>query len=263
MLLEALGVELIPLYAEPTGAFPRNPEPTSDRLGELCQAVVEHGAHVGFAQDPDADRLAIVDEAGRCLGEEYTFVLCARNLLRRQVDPRLTKLVANLSTSRMINDVAEPLGAEVLRSAVGEANVVGRMLAEDALAGGEGNGGIIWPQVGLIRDSLLGMALLLESLAVESATVSDLVTQVPAYALLREKLPLGSASVETLYEQVRAEFTDATLDERDGVRVDWPDRWLHVRPSNTEPIVRLIAEARDRAAAEGLLRWAREAVGPG
>ncbi len=272
LLLDRLGCEVTHLYAEPTGDFPRPPEPVREQLGELCQAVVDHGAAIGFAQDPDADRLAIVDESGRYIGEEYTLALCARHVLatravgegksesvKPQTATENTKtteattegksvgpvMVANLSTSRMLNDIAATYGATVARTPVGEANVAHAIQTHGAIVGGEGNGGIIWPCVVHVRDSLVGMALMLEMLATQKQALSAIVEDSPAYAIVKEKVELNAANRDIpgqLAEVLPPKFTEQAIDLQDGVRIDWPDRWVHVRASNTEPILRLIAE---------------------
>lgn len=259
-LLEALGVQVIHLYSEPTGRFPHTPEPTAANLTGLCDAVKLHKATIGFAQDPDADRLAIVDENGRYIGEEYTLALCARQILdkhRGSLNAADASVVANLSTSRMIDDVVASIGGKVIRTPVGEANVVLTMKQENALVGGEGNGGIIWPKIGFIRDSLAGIALMLEMLAQTGQSLSQIVDSTPAYEIVKDKIPIKDGMAEQAQNAMLEHFKDATLDTQDGVRVDKDDRWLHVRASNTEPILRIIAEAPDRKAAEQLISEAR------
>lgn len=254
LLAEALGCDLLHLGAEPGGVFSHPPEPTREHLTGLCGAVIQHHADVGFAQDPDADRLAIVDERGRYIGEEYTLTLAAQSLLSiPAVSGRPDRvMVANLSTSRMIDDIAGRYGARVIRTAVGEANVVEAMKKEqrtghDVVLGGEGNGGVIWPQVTYVRDSLSAMALVLALMARTGKTVSQLVNEIPAYAIEKRKVDLArkedaAPAVDALARQYSGR---ALIDRQDGVRIDWPDRraWLHVRASNTEPIMRLIAES--------------------
>ena len=257
MLLEALGCDLVHLNGERTGTFAHTPEPTERNLQGLAAAVRERaagmGTHaprlVGFAQDPDADRLAIVDERGRYIGEECTLALCARRILARSGP---VALAANLSTSRMIDDIAARVpGARVTRSAVGEANVVAAMRATGATLGGEGNGGVIWPPVCLVRDSLSAMALVLELMAAEGKPLSTLVSELPAYAMVKRTLDLGAvggvAAVPGLLRKVadaHASTAGASVSTIDGVRIDVPDGWVHFRASNTEPIMRIIAEGR-------------------
>lgn len=253
-LMESLGCELIHLHADGSGVFPHVPEPTEDNLRGFAAEVSARGADLGFAQDPDADRLAIIDERGRYIGEEYTLVLAAMALLggdRAASVP--VNLVANLSTSRMIDDVAARLGARVHRAAVGEANVVSVMKQVAALLGGEGNGGVIWPEVTLIRDSLGAMALALGLMAREGKPLSALVASIPAYAIEKRKIDLKPGLSERALSAAEHIFTgpEVRIDRQDGVRLDFPapgpgskgSAWLHVRASNTEPILRLIAEA--------------------
>ena len=260
-LLEALGVELIHLYGQPTGQFPHEPEPTRENLTGLCDAVVEHEADVGFAQDPDADRLAIVDDQGRYIGEEYTLVLACLRLLDRADRPDKPVLAANLSTSRMIDDVAASAGGSVVRTAVGEANVAHAIRSQNAMAGGEGNGGVIWPKVVCVRDSLVGMALVLELLAGQGQPLSRIVDALPRYAIVKDKTAIDPQVQDHFVAALQQRYQDQRIDLQDGVRIDWPDRWVHVRASNTEPILRLIAESRDEAQALTILDEVRSAIG--
>ncbi len=264
LLLEKLGVQVIHLYAEPTGLFPHPPEPTKQNLTGLGAAVRREQADAGFAQDPDADRLALVDEQGTYIGEEYTLALSVWHLLeKRQAAAQApgAVLAANLSTSRMIDDVAHQYGATVVRTPVGEANVAAAMRQHQAYAGGEGNGGVIFPPVGYIRDSLTGIALVCEMLARRQMPLSQVVGAIPSYAIVKDKVDAAPALMASLAQRMRQAFAAQKLDTQDGVRVDWPDRWVHVRPSNTEPIVRLIAEARDEGAAQALIAQAKHALG--
>lgn len=253
LLLQELGVELVHLFAEPTGRFPHPPEPTGEHLKGLCEAVKQHHADVGFAQDPDADRLAIVDDRGRYIGEEYTLVLAALNVLNRPNCPKPPVVVANLSTSRMLNDITTRFKGRVVRTPVGEANVAAAVRQHAAVIGGEGNGGVIWPPVVHVRDSLSGMALVAELLAREGRPLSAIVDEIPAYAIVKEKTDILPGTAGRHIDALRKHFSSQAIDLQDGLRVDWPDRWIHVRPSNTEPIVRIIAEARDQHTAEGLI----------
>ncbi|MFN3167866.1 MAG: phosphoglucosamine mutase [Phycisphaeraceae bacterium] len=255
-LLHALGVKLYHLYAEPTGDFPHTPEPTKDNLTELCEQTAKLGADVGFAQDPDADRLAIVDEQGAYIGEEYTLALCALHKLKPG-----DAVAANLSTSRMVDDIAEKVGGRVIRTPVGEANVTAGMRDHGCTLGGEGNGGIIDNRVSQVRDSLIGMAYVLELLASRWQTLSAICAEIPAYAIVKDKADIDPAVLETMPQKMQAAFADQTIDLQDGVRVDWDDKWVHVRPSNTEPIIRIIAEASDEAEAKALVQKVRDALG--
>ncbi len=257
LMLEALGVELVHLYGEPTGQFPHEPEPTKQNLVELGEQVKRHAADVGFAQDPDADRLAVVDEKGRYIGEEYTLALAALHVLSRTPGPA----AANLSTSRMLDDIAGKFGCPVHRTAVGEANVAARMRQERAVIGGEGNGGVIWPPVVHVRDSLAGMGLILELLASTGKTLSQLTADFPSYAIVKDKLDIAPGIKDKILPTLSKLDPSARVDTQDGVRLDWPDRWVHVRPSNTEPILRLIAEAREEAQARDAIARVRSALG--
>lgn len=259
-------------YAD--GVFTHTPEPTRENLGGLCKAVRRTKAGIGFAQDPDADRLAIVDERGRYIGEEYTLALAAESVLSAIADGARRGrgdlvLAANLSTSRMIDDIATRYGARVVRTAVGEANVVEAMKREKAaghrvVLGGEGNGGIIWPEVTYVRDSLSGMALVLALMARTGKTVSELVAGIPVYAIEKRKVEIArKEDAGPAAEKIARAYRDQKIDRQDGVRVDWPDRraWLHVRASNTEPIMRLIAEAPTQAEAAAILDEAARLIG--
>jgi phosphomannomutase len=258
-LLEALGCELTHLGSEPDGDFWHTPEPTAANLTGLCEAVREHGADIGCAQDPDADRLALVDEQGRYIGEEYTLVLAAWRVL---LDAPGATLVANLSTSRMIDDLAARFGATVHRSAVGEANVAALMREHGSIVGGEGNGGVILPAITFVRDSLSGMALVLDLMRREDKTLSALVDEIPRYVLIKEKVDLvGPADLDPALARMRAAFPGAKIDDFDGVRIDLPEGWAHLRPSNTEPIARIIVEATTEDAARGLVERVRAATG--
>ncbi len=260
MLLDQFGVARVHLYEEPTGQFPHNPEPTRENLTELADAVAQHGGHVGFAQDPDADRLAIVDEKGQYIGEEYTLALCAMHLLGKPDTPRVA--VANLSTSRMLDDIAEAAGATVIRTPVGEANVAAGMRNHGATVGGEGNGGIILNTVSQVRDSLIGMAVILEMLAERQQPLSNIVASTPSYAIQKDKIDIATlpGGASAVLDWAKRHYADQQLDDQDGVRVDWEDRWIHLRASNTEPILRVIAEASDEQAAAALIDEAKAGI---
>jgi len=263
-LLESLGVEeILHLGAEDTGIFPHSPEPTKENLsqpGGLCDGVRENESDVGFAQDPDADRLAIIDERGNYIGEEYTLALGVQAILEaerlRGATTNGMTIVTNLSTSRMVEDVAASFGARVIRTAVGEANVVEVMKKEGSVAGGEGNGGVIWPRVTYVRDSLSAMALTLWLMSPagggkgKKRKLSDIIRAMPSYAIEKRKVDLGKKEdAAPAIAAISKHFAAERLDTQDGVRVDMMTgpmagkAWLHVRASNTEPIMRLIAEA--------------------
>jgi len=247
-LLRRLGVRVTELYCEPTGRFGRRPEPTPAHLGDLCAQVREQGADVGFATDPDADRLGLVTEQGTPLSEEYTLALAADFLLGRHSGP----VVVNLSTTRAMDDVCRKHGVPLHRTPVGEANVVGRMLEVDAVIGGEGNGGVILPALHAGRDALVGMALILQSMAEGETALSRLHAGLPQYSMVKRSQPLARpVSDAELAELVRSEFS-GPIDTSDGVKVTLPEGWIHLRRSNTEPIVRAIAESEDAATAESL-----------
>jgi len=253
-LLERLGCVTTAVNLDPDGRFPRPPEPVAENLGELERLVLGAGAAVGFAVDPDVDRLALVSESGKAIGEDYTLALAARLVLRH----RKGKVVTNLSTSRILEDVAAEAGTEVIRAPVGEVNVAVKMRETGAPIGGEGNGGVILSEIHLGRDAPVGAALLLQLLHEEGRALSKIVGSLPRYVIVKDKLDRPNASLSTVYEAMRAAFPDAAVDTQDGLRLSWPDRWVHVRPSGTEPIVRVIAEAPTAVEAKELVRRSRE-----
>ncbi len=247
-LLRDLGCELVTLGAAADGLYERPPEPTVENLKQIPAIVKAVGADVGFVQDPDADRLAILDDSGRYIGEECTLVLSALRLLK----DRPGVVVANLSTSRMIDDVAHSLGSSVIRSPVGEYHVVRAMLDNQAVLGGEGNGGVIDPRVGFVRDSFVAMAVTLDLLATQKVPLSKIVDRLPSYKMVKTKFATDRPITAEALDHVREQFPDAKADLRDGLRLDWDQRWVHVRGSNTEPIIRVISEATDAAIAQEL-----------
>jgi phosphomannomutase len=260
-LLERLGCRVTGINLEPDGRFPRPPEPIPANLGELEALVRDCGADVGFATDPDVDRLALVDETGRAIGEDYTLALATALVLSRDAGA-LGPVVTNLSTSRIVDDVAAERGVAVVRAPVGEVNVALRMRAEKAPIGGEGNGGVIVPALHLGRDAPAGAALIVQLLAdARGETVSQIIGHWPRYHNVKDKLarPVdgGGAALDGVYDALRHAFPDASVDTQDGLRLAWPDAWLHVRPSGTEPIVRVIAEAPTDTRAQGLVTRAR------
>jgi phosphomannomutase len=253
-LLEALGCEAIVLGGEPDGLFEHPPEPTAENLETVCRRVAESQVDVGFCQDPDADRLAIIDAAGRYLGEEYTLAICLDHVLQLRPGP----VVINCATSRMNEDIARKHGATLFRTAVGEANVVEVMLAQTAIFGGEGNGGPINPQVGYVRDSFVGMATALEAMALRGKTIAELADDLPRYEIHKTKMAVDREKIAAGLEALAQRFPDARADYQDGLRLDFGDRWLLVRASNTEPIVRAIAEAKTHEEAVRLCAQAAE-----
>jgi len=263
-LLDRLGCRVSGINLEADGLFPRAPEPVPENLGELGRLVRSSGAAIGLAVDPDVDRLALVDETGRPIGEDYTLAFAVRAVLDRcsSLDRGSGKakhptVVVNLSTSLVVEDAARAGGARLLRAPVGEANVARAIRDEGAVIGGEGNGGVIFPALHIGRDAPLGVALILHLLATTEVTVSSLVAASPRYTIVKAKGPRGP-ELRPMYDRLRERFRDAEPDERDGLRLAWQDRWLHVRPSGTEPIVRLIAEAPTAEDAERLVAAARE-----
>lgn len=253
-LLELLGCEVHAINVETDGRFPRPPEPIPENLGDLERLVAVSGAQIGFATDPDVDRLAVVSEEGSAIGEDYTLAFAARVVLRH----RKGHVVTNLSTSRVLDDAAADHGQRVVRAPVGEVNVAVRIRSEGAVIGGEGNGGVILPELHLGRDAPLGVALLLQLLVEDPRTVSQIVAGSPRYAIIKDKLARPDAPLDTVYAALRAAFPDAEADTQDGLRLGWPDRWVHVRPSGTEPVVRVIAEAPSRGEAQRLVDRGRE-----
>ena len=252
-LLERLGCMTTSINLEPDGRFPRPPEPVAENLGELERLVLDTRADVGLAVDPDVDRLALVSEDGKAIGEDYTLALAAKLVLRYRKGP----VVINLSTSRVVDDVAIAAGAPVIRAAVGEVNVATRMRSEQAAIGGEGNGGVILPELHLGRDAPLGIAILLQLMVEEGRPLSSIVNDHPRYVIVKDKLDRPDASLTAVYDALRSAFPGAAADTQDGLRLAWEDRWVHVRPSGTEPIVRVIAEAPTAAEARELVARSR------
>ncbi len=248
-LLEALGAEVVSVNTIPNGSFPRGAEPIAENLDKLCQLVKDSGADVGFAQDMDADRLAVVNERGEPIGEENTLVLASRFVIGKTPGA----LVANLSTTSAMNDLAKKFDCALHRSKIGEANVTELMQSVGAVIGGEGNGGVIYPRINFCRDSHVGMALILHLLAGIGRSISDLVGDLPRYTMIKEKLDCPSDKISEALKLVRRDYSGEQLDLRDGVKVSFADGWLHVRGSNTEPIIRLIAEATSEVRAREIL----------
>ena len=257
MLLERLGCKLVHLNGEPTGQFAHKPEPIAQNLTDLGAQIPAAGAQVGFAQDPDADRLVVVDETGAFIGEEYTLALATAFVL----SGRTGTIATNMVTSRMVDDIAAAAGCSVVRSPTGEANVVEAMQREGCLFGGEGNGGVIDPRVVPVRDSLVGMAMVLQFMAQTGQSVSELVAAIPRYTMLKDKMTCPADLATKVIGAARARFAgepDARVDESDGLRVDIADGWVSVRASNTEPIIRVTTEAADPARAQALQQELRD-----
>jgi phosphomannomutase len=240
-LLKALGVKQVTeLYCQPTGHFPHNPEPLPENLGAISTRVIETGADLGIVVDPDVDRLALVTENGDMFGEEYTLVAVADYVLQQQKG----NTVSNLSSSRALQDITEKHGGSYYASAVGEVNVVEKMKEVDAVIGGEGNGGVIYPGLHYGRDALVGIALLLSYLAQKQVSLSELKLSYPAYAISKNKIELGKDDqLEPLFDHLKKQYSSYPVSTIDGVKIDFEDGWVHLRPSNTEPIIRVYAES--------------------
>ncbi len=254
-LLRRLGVECTPLGCGMSGDFPHDPEPTPAHLAELCATVERTGANLGFAVDPDVDRLALVDENGRALSEELTLALATDFLLAHESGP----VAVNLSTTGLIETVAGRHGATVHRTPVGEANVVETILAEGVVIGGEGNGGVIYPALHAGRDALVGIVMVLQSVAESGRTLAALADALPPVAMVKQKVPVDALPAGDGLAGVLEALGPGTLDDRDGLKWTGERAWVHVRPSNTEPVVRIIAEAEDETAALRLIELVRSA----
>ncbi len=249
-LLEALGTHPVVRGGNPDGNFEHPPEPLAENLQSILPVVPGTKADAGFVLDPDADRLAIIDETGRYLGEELTLALAVLCRLRQERGP----VVINMSSSRVVEDIARQFGVPCHRSAVGEANVAEKMRAMGAVLGGEGNGGVIDPRVGWVRDPFIGMGLVLDLLAETNKPLSKLVAELPAYTIVKDKYKVARERLPELNATLEKRWPEAKANHVDGLRLDWDNRWVHVRPSNTEPIVRVIAEAPSQVEAEALCR---------
>jgi len=255
-LLQQVGCEAVLLHVTPNGNFPHDPEPVAENLCQLSEAVRSSEADVGFAQDADVDRIGLVDEKGRVLGEEYTLALAVQYVLSKRKGP----VVVNLSTTRAIEDIASAYGCSLVRTKVGEVNVAERMLELGSPVGGEGNGGVILPEVALGRDATAAMGLILESMAASGKRLSELADDLPKYAIVKEKHSCPRDAVEAMLCVVRETFSGGRVDETQGIRIDWDDSWIHIRPSGTEPVVRVIAEAKDEALARKLCERGRRII---
>ena len=248
-LLEALGAEVISINVTPNGLFPRPAEPLAENLGDLCSAVKEHNADIGFAQDMDADRLAVVSEQGIPIGEDYTLVLATLYVLGKELGP----VVANLSSTSVLQEVANRFSCPLFLTRIGEVNVTEEMQKQNAVIGGEGNGGVIYPRINFARDSLTGMALILHLLADTGQNITELVNTFPHFSLIKEKLACPSDKISAVLRMLRRQYSDYPLDLRDGVKVVLPSGWFLVRGSNTEPIIRVVAEAVSEAEARAIM----------
>jgi len=255
-LLESLGAEIISINVTPDGSFPRPAEPLAENLGDLCVAVKEHGADIGFAQDMDADRLAVVSEQGVPIGEDYTLVLAAIYVLGREPGP----VVANLSTTSALADVAKKFDCPIFLTKIGEVNVTEEMQKQNAVIGGEGNGGVIYPRINFARDSLVGMALILHLLARQSQSVTELLNDFPHYYMVKEKLICPSDKLTVVSKMLREAYAGYPTDTRDGTKVTLPNGWFLVRGSNTEPVIRVVGEAKTEGEAREIVARVRGKV---
>ncbi len=248
-LLEEMGVEVVKLYCEPNGHFPHNPEPLKEHLGDICRLVVEEKADFGIVVDPDVDRLAFISNDGEMFGEEYTLVACADYVLSKT--PGNT--VSNMSSSRALRDITNKHNGSYQASAVGEVNVVELMKATNAIIGGEGNGGIIYPELHYGRDSLVGVALFLTYLANQDKTVAELRASYPQYFMSKNKIELTpQIDVDAILEAMTQQYKNENITTIDGVKIDFSENWVHLRKSNTEPIIRIYTEAKTQEEADAL-----------
>ncbi|SDQ73352.1 phosphoglucosamine mutase [Flagellimonas zhangzhouensis] len=248
-LLEELGVEVVKLYCNPTGHFPHNPEPLKEHLGDICAKVVEEQADFGIVVDPDVDRLAFISNNGQMFGEEYTLVACADYVLGKTKG----NTVSNLSSSRALRDVTEKHGGTYEAAAVGEVNVVTKMKVNNAIIGGEGNGGIIYPESHYGRDALVGTALFLMLMAERGGTVAELRASYPSYFMSKKKIELTpDLDVDALLVAMHDKYKDEEVSTIDGVKIDFSENWVHLRKSNTEPIIRIYTEAKSQEEADSL-----------
>jgi phosphomannomutase len=248
-LLSRLGCTVIKLNCSPDKPFPRSPEPLPENLSELSQTVLANHADLGLAVDPDGDRLAIVSDSGEPVCEEYTLVLAELLVLSKSAKRNL-KVVTNLSTTMEVDNIAQWYNAEVIRTPIGEINVVKKMQEVEATIGGEGNGGVILPEAHLGRDSLVGTALVLQLLAEKAKPISELMRELPRYEMIKLKVPRGDLQLADIVADLKKLAKPEKIDTQDGIKFIWSDHWVHLRPSNTEPIIRIYAEAVDKHFAE-------------
>ena len=256
-LFKQLGVELIPLNNIPDGKFAHKPEPLRENLGDIANLVKEKKCDLGFAHDPDADRLVVINEKGEVISEEYTLAIGVEAILSKNQN---NKVVVNMSTSAMSKDIAEKYGGSCIRTKVGEANVVAGIQENNAIIGGEGGGGVIYPAINMARDSFVSLSLILELLAERNQTVSECIESLPKYEMLKDKISVVG-SLEEMYSKMKNYFKDAEVNELDGLRLDFSDSsWIHLRPSNTEPIVRLYGEAKTKKRIEELFEETKKVI---
>jgi phosphomannomutase len=257
ILLDKLGVTYYHLNSEPTGNFSREPEPLPKNISLLKETVLGKKADIGFAQDADADRLAIVNEQGEAIGEDYTLVLIMKYFLDKHPNPQNKIVSTNLSTTKAFDDVANEYKAKIIRTKIGEVNVSKALMKKEALIGGEGNGGVIIPSIGLGRDSFAGIAFMLEYLAKSKLRVSEIVKLVPSYKVIKISKKVNSQEeVKLILDKIEKLFEKEKMDKQDGIKVIFANSWLHVRASNTEPIIRYFAEAKTAEEAQKLINLA-------
>lgn len=250
-LFEQLGVEMIPINNIPNGKFGHKPEPLRENLLNTEKLAIESKADLGFVHDPDADRLVLINEKGEVVSEEYSVALAIENIIAKNPGQNI---VLNLSTSKRGEDVAKKYRSKCYRTKIGEGFVVNGILEHNAIIGGEGNGGIIYPTINTARDSFTGIGLILELLAERNKKLSELIEEIPKYFIKKDKWPLGK-DLNEIYSKLKSHFKDSKIDEQDGLRLDLPDdSWLHLRPSNTEPIIRLFGEAKTQERIDELFK---------
>ena len=250
-MLESSGCDVIKIHCDGNGNFARPPEPLPENLTDLSAAVVENNADVGFASDPDGDRLAVILQDGRPAGDEYTLVMAADGYLHTMGKPEV--IVANLSTTLALEKLAERYGSTVERSAVGEINVVQKMIESGSNLGGEGNGGVILKEAHLGRDSLVAATMILHRMAITDEPISVIYEGLPQFSIVKDKIELDNINIDSILEKAKTVFSDADVNEIDGVKFTWDNRWIHLRSSNTEPIMRIYAEGPTKAEAQGLI----------
>ncbi len=250
-MLESLGCDVIKIHCDGNGNFARPPEPLPENLTDLSAAVVENNADVGFASDPDGDRLAVILQDGRAAGDEYTLVMAADGYLKTLGKPEV--LVTNLSTTLALEKLAERYGTTVERSAVGEINVVQKMIESGANLGGEGNGGVILKEAHLGRDSLVAATMILHRMAMTVEPISAIYDGLPQFEIVKDRIELAGIDIDSILKKAKITFSDAAVNEIDGIKFSWHDRWIHLRSSNTEPIMRIYAEGPTKAEAQGLI----------
>jgi len=255
--LEKLGSEVICINCQFANGFPRNPEPKPENIGKLCDSVKKYEADIGFAQDADADRLAVVNEKGKPIGEEYTLALAVKHSLSYR---KKTPVVVNLSTSRIMEDITQQMGVRLIRTKIGEINVSRKMLETGAKIGGEGNGGIIHTEIHACRDSFTGMALILEYLSVSDKSISQLRQELPTYFMIKKKVKASYRERKRIFNLIASKFKQGKINFEDGIKIDYPEFWLHVRPSNTEPVMRIIIEGRDEKFIRSLYSEIKELI---